>query len=213
MSENKLTKENDKDFRDLGAEAIWKEVYGQPLTTKKNLLEYMEILRQFSKQALDENQLQESYIFIEEHIQKMSKQVKANTLVFLKKELEAKLGKFKKEKKKTEDYFLEFFSQTYPQNKRTREYTFVLADKNRISDTQVLETLKRVNTFCLKGKLTKEQKEDIFPMIERMVDTQSLGFINQLKSMEGLRKAFGFRIVEDHEMFHIKKTNKKRATS
>ncbi len=196
---------NEVDFKGLGAEAIWQKAYGQPLVTKKSILEYIDKIKELSKQELEEEQLQQSYDFINEYIMKMSPRVKANTLVYLKKELQMKLGKFNQVKEKNENHFLNFFKETYPENKRTKEYTFVLADRSRISDIQVLETLKTINTFCLRNTLTKDQKEDIFPLIERLVDTQSLRFINQLRSMEGIRKSFKIRIIEAHEMFHIKK--------
>ncbi len=196
---------NEVDFKGLGAEAIWQKAYGQPLVTKKSILEYIDKVKELSKQELEEEQIQQSYDFINDYIMKMSPRVKANTLVYLKKELQNKLGKFNQVKEKDENHFLNFFKETYPENKRTKEYTFVMADRSRISDIQVLETLKTINTFCLRSTLTKDQKEDIFPLIERLVDTQSLRFINQLRSMEGIRKAFQIRIIEAHEMFHIKK--------
>ena len=42
-------------------------------------------------------------------------------------------------------------------------------------------------------------------MIKRIVDTQNLRLINQLRSMEGIRKAFRIRIIECNKRFSIKK--------
>lgn len=194
-----------KILTDLSAEAIWESVYGKALDTKKAILEYIEIVRRLSKEGLTEVQLAETYHFIDEQINALSKLLKANTIVYLKNQLKANLGKFSPKGEMRANHFLEFFKNTYPEHKRTREYTFVLADMSKINDIQVLETLKTINTFCLKDKLSKEQKEDILPMIERLISTQHLKYINQVKSMEGIRKRFSIKIIEDHEMFHIKK--------
>lgn len=185
-------------FDGLNAEQIFDKINeGKPLNTKKNILEYIDLVKKLSKEELGENQVKASYQFIEKNIQDMSESVKPNTIVFLKNELRNKLGKFASVSNNTENAFLKFFKETYPATKRNREYTWVLADLNRIKEQQILDTLKAINTYCFTSKLSQEEKKDIFPMIERIVDTQNLRLINQIRSMEGIRKAFRIRVTED----------------
>ena len=40
-------------------------------------------------------------------------------------------------------------------------------------------------------------------MIERIVDTQNVRLINQIRSMEGIRKAFRIKVVEEERRFKI----------
>lgn len=177
----------------------------QSLTTKKNVLEYIEAARKFAKEeALDTAQVKAIYNFIDEQIEAMHTTVKVNTLVYLKNELRTKLGKFAEIKKGEDNAFLKFYKQTFANQVKTKEYTYAMVDLSRLSDQSVLETLKTINTFCLKARLTAEEKQDIMPMIKRIVDTQSLRFINQLRSMEGIRKNFKIRIVENNKHFEIK---------
>lgn len=178
-------------------------VHGQALTTKKSILEYMDKLKRLSKTALDEKQLKESYNLIEEAIKAMSEQVKPNTIVYLKNELKTKLGKYSGMQVGRENAFLNFFKETYDTAKKTKEYTWVLADLTKIREQQILDTLKTINTYCFKNKLTQGEKKDIYPMLERIVDTQNVRYINQLRSMEGIRKAFRIKVVEEDQKFKI----------
>ena len=40
-------------------------------------------------------------------------------------------------------------------------------------------------------------------MLERIVDTQNVRYINQLRSMEGIRKAFRIKVIEEDQKFKI----------
>ena len=190
-------------LNELSPEQLLEAVHGQALTTKKSILEYIDKLKKLSKEGLEEALLKESYTLIEKAINDMSKQVKPNTIVFLKNELKTKLGKYSGMQLGRENAFLKFFKQTYETAKKTKEYTWVLADLTKIREQQILDTLKTVNTYCFKNKLTQGEKKDILPMIERIVDTQNVRYINQVRSMEGIRKAFRIKIVEDNQKFMI----------
>ena len=185
----------------LSPEQLLEAVHGQALTTKKSILEYIDKLKKLSKEELEEALLKESYTLIEKAINDMSKQVKPNTIVFLKNELKTKLGKYSGMQLGRENAFLKFFKQTYEAAKKTKEYTWVLADLTKIREQQILDTLKTINTYCFKNKLTQGEKKDILPMIERIVDTQNVRYINQVRSMEGVRKAFRIKIVEENQKF------------
>ncbi len=197
-----LTEQNLKELR---PEELLTMVHGQPLTTKKSILEYMDKLKKLSKTDLDEEQLKASYTLIEEAIKGMSEQVKPNTIVYLKNELKTKLGKYSGMQVGRENAFLNFFKETYETAKKTKEYTWALADLTKIREQQILDTLKTINTYCFKNKLTQGEKKDILPMIERIVDTQNVRYINQLRSMEGIRKAFRIKVVEEEQKFKIMK--------
>lgn len=187
------------------AEEIFEKVgEGKVLNTKKNILEYMDKMRELCKSgALDENQIQEVYAFIEKNIMAMGEIVKANTIVYLKNELKVKLGKFAKVSAAKDNAFITFFKQTYDSAIKTKEYTWVLADPTKIKEQQILDTLKTINTYCFKSRLTDSEKKDIYPMIERIVDTQNVRIINQIRSMEGIRKAFRIKVVEENKRFKI----------
>lgn len=186
------------------AEIFEKVGEGKALNTKKNLLEYMDKMREISKSgALDEEQVKEVYEFIENSIMAMSETVKANTIVYLKNELKTKLGKFAKVSAAKDNAFINFFKQTYADAVKTKEYTWVLADPTKIREQQILDTLKTINAYCFKSRLTDGEKKDIYPMIERIVDTQNVRLINQIRSMEGIRKAFRIKVVEENKRFTI----------
>lgn len=196
----------DEQLKVLNAEELLEGVHGQPLETKKSILEYMDKIKQLSKTVLEEEQLKDTYSLIEEAIKAMSDKVKPNTIVYLKNELKTKLGKYSGMQVGRDNAFLNFFKETYENAKKTKEYTWVLADLTKIREQQILDTLKTINTYCFKNKLTSSEKKDILPMIERIVDTQNVRYINQVRSMEGIRKAFRIKVVEEEQKFKIVKT-------
>lgn len=200
----------EQQLQGLTAEAIFEQVgEGKALNTKKNLLDYMDKMRELCKNgSLDEKQAQEVYEFIEKNIMAMGEVVKANTIVYLKNELKLKLGKFAKATATKDNAFVNFFKQTYDSAVKTKEYTWVLADVTKIKEQQILDTLKTINTYCFKSRLTADEKKDIYPMIERIVDTQNVRLINQVRSMEGIRKAFRIKIVEENKRFKIIKVKR-----
>ena len=192
-----------ENLRELSPEELLEAVHGQALTTKKSILEYMDKVKKLSKEELDEAILKDSYTLIEKAINDMSDQVKSNTIVFLKNELKAKLGKYSGVQLGRENAFINFFKQTYKDAKKTKEYTWALADPTKMREQQIIDTLKTVNAYCFKNKLTQGEKKDILPMIDRVIDGQNVRYINQLRSMEGIRKAFRIKIVEEEQKFKI----------
>lgn len=189
----------------LSAEEIFKTLGGKPLQTKKSILEYIETIRKLAKSELTQEQVKESYLFIDVQIEALASDIKVNTMVYLKNELRNKLGKFAPENKSEDSTFIKFYKQTFEDQVKTKEYTWALMDLSKLSEANIIETLKTINTYALKTKLTSKEKEDIFPMIKRVVDSQNLRLINQLRSMEGLRNAFCIRIIEVNKRFEIKK--------
>lgn len=197
--------DNNTIYTNLSAEELFNQLGGAALNTKKNILEYIESIRKLAKNDLSAEQIKETYEFIDEHIEALGSSIKVNTMVYLKNELRNKLGKFTPENKRQDNAFLEFYKKTFEKEVKTKEYTWALVDLSRINEKSVLETLKSINTYALKNKLTPKEKEDIMPMIKRVVDTQNLRLINQIRSMEGIRKAFRIKIVEVNKRFEIKK--------
>lgn len=166
------------------------------LNTKKSILDQIEVVKNDEKQGMNEAELIVLYNEIDDAIEAMRPIVKTNTIMFLKNQLKNNLGKYEPLEKQLEvDYFIEFFKQAYPPGKRRKEFTWVVTDKNRITIDQILETLKFINAYSMKKKLTKEEKLAILPMIERIAYTDSMVHINQLRSLEQLRKVLRFKIV------------------
>lgn len=171
-------------------------------TTKKSILEAIEATRQKAKmQQLSEAEVQTIYHQIDESIKTLN--IKVNTMVYLKDKLRTDLGKYISQKEE-DNAFVRFYKQTFQNQVKTKVYTYSLIDLSRLKIEAVLATLKTVNTYGLKHKLTDKEKADIMPMIERVVDTQKVHLINQLRSMEGIRKNFKIRIVENDKRFEIK---------
>lgn len=190
-------------WQELTAEEIHEALGNVPLTTKKSILDYIDQIKKMSKETLSEEQLEEVYLFIDEKINDMGQIVKVNTLAYLKNELKNKLGKYAGSNRSEDNAFLRFYKETYKNHIKTKEYTWAMMDLSKLQDVSVLETLKTINTYALRNKLTKEEKDDIWPMLKRMVDTQNLRIINQVRSMEGIRKAFKIKIVKKDYRFCI----------
>lgn len=183
-------------YEGYSAEEIFNVLEAKPLNTKKNILEYIDQIRKLAKEELQEAEVKKVYEWIEKQIEAMGQDIKVNTMVYLKNELRTKLGKFAAPTKGEENAFVRFYKQTFANQVKTKEYTYALVDLSRLNESSVLETLKTINTYCLKNKLSPKEKEDIMPMIKRIVDTQNLRLVNQLRSMEGIRKNFGIKVVE-----------------
>lgn len=183
-------------YEGYSAEEIFNALEAKPLNTKKNILEYIQAIRKLAKDGLQEAEVKKVYDWIEKQIEALGQEIKVNTMVYLKNELRTNLGKFVTTTKGEENAFVRFYKQTFANQVKTKEYTYALADLSRLNETSVLETLKTINTYCLRNKLTPAEKQDIMPMIKRIVDTQNLRLINQVRSMEGIRKNFRIKIVE-----------------
>lgn len=215
LCDKNCQKERKKDFMEnhykgYSAEEIFTALEAKPLTTKKNILEYIETIRQLAKDGMEEAEVKKVYDWIETQIDALGSEVKVNTLVYLKNELRNHLGKYMLSSYGEENAFLRFYKKTFANEVKTKEYTYALVDPSRISDMSILETLKTINTYGLKNKLTLKEKEEIMPMIKRIVNTQKVRLINQLRSMEGIRKNFNIRVIEINKRFEIETiTNKK----
>ena len=200
-------------YKGYSAEEIFAALEAKPLTTKKNILEYIERIRKLAKDGMQEAEVKKVYDWIETQIDAMGSEVKVNTLVYLKNELRNHLGKYMISSYGEENAFLGFYKKTFANEVKTKEYTYALVDPSRISDISILETLKTINTYGLKNKLTPKEKEDIMPMIKRIVSTQKVRLINQLRSMEGIRKNFNIRVVEVNKRFEIESIANKRSNN
>ena len=194
---------NESLYDEIVVEKIWQESGIGVLDTKKNILAYIDYVKKQSKEGVEEDHIRQSAEYIEAKIMAMSEKVKANTIVYLKNELRSKLGKFMSSTPIEDNAFINFFKQTYPERKRTRAFTFALADLNKLKTEQILDTLKKINTHCMQVGLSREAQKDILPMIQRIIDTQNVRFINQVKSMEGIRKVFRIKIVQEKGRFKI----------
>lgn len=190
-------------YEGYSAEEIFKALDAKPLTTKKNILDYIESIRKLAKDGMQEREVKKVYEWIEKQIEALGKDVKINTIVYLKNELRNHLGKYIMTSKGDENAFIHFYKKTFVSQVKTKEYTYTLVDPSRMNETSILETLKTINTYCLKNKLSPKEKEDIMPMIKRIVDTQKVRLINQLRSMEGIRKNFKIKVIEKDKRFEI----------
>lgn len=190
---------NDLDLNLLDPETILGELYGKELNSKKNILEYIDIITKIDKSGLDENIMQGIYNNIYKSIDGMKAIVKTNTIMHLKNQLRKSLGKFVKEKDPKEvDYFIEFFKEAYPPNKRKKDFTYVLLDKSRITNEQVWNTLTYINTICLKDRriLNSKEREHIIPMVEKLLKCKNIKYVNQMKSLTKLHKALKIQLVD-----------------
>lgn len=190
-------------YEGYSAEEIFKALDAKPLTTKKNILDYIESIRKLAKDGMQEAEVKKVYEWIEKQIEALGKDVKINTIVYLKNELRNHLGKYIMTSKGDENTFIHFYKKTFSSQVKTKEYTYTLVDPSRMNAISILETLKTINTYCLKNKLSPKEKEDIMPMIKRIVDTQKVRLINQLRSMEGIRKNFKIKVIEKDKRFEI----------
>lgn len=174
--------------------------------TKKAILDYIDELKQQEKNGAELHVLEEGYLAVDEAIEAMKVKVKPNTIAYLRTQLKNTLGKYEPYMEEKTDHFIEFFKEAYPDGKRRKDFTVVLIDKNKITVDQILQTLKYINGYCLKNRISYEVKKDILPMIERVAKTDSLKHINQVRSMEGIRKAMKIKIIstpDGHKVIKI----------
>lgn len=179
------------DVTKLNAEELWNELYGKELKTKKNILEYIELVGILRKTDIDPDRIQDTYNYIYSAINKMSKDVKPNTIMFLQNKLKAQLGKFVFDKEpKEESAFIEFFREAYPSGERRKDFTWVLIDINNISNEQIWHTLTYINRECLNSglELIDEEKEDILEVIQILLKRKDIGYINKVKSLQKLNE-------------------------
>ena len=91
-----MTNENIK-LEGLSAKEVWEALYNKELNSKKSILEYIELTKVLKKDNVDSKQIQETYNFIYDSIDKMGDAIKVNTNMFLKNQLKAQLGKYVKD--------------------------------------------------------------------------------------------------------------------
>ena len=138
----------------------------------------------------------------------MGSTIKTNTVMYLKNQLKAQLGKLVKEKDpKPVNYFIEFFKEAYPANFRKKDFTWVLMDINKITDEQIWTTLAYINRWSLKdknNKLDDNQKKDIIKMVELLIKRNNIKYVNQVKSLEKLLDVLNIKIVAFNDKFKVK---------
>ena len=198
---------NEINLQGLNGEEVYKALYNKELNTKKNVLEYIDALRVLKKvDEIDYDQMQSVYDFVYESINNMHESIKPNTIMYLKNELKKQIGKyvFNKEPDKV-NYFIEFFKESYPVHERRKDFTWVLMDISKISDEQILTTLKYINFCVLKGaRLNEEEKKDILREVKRLVKRKNLHNINDVRSLKALNDALKIKIVSKKDDFIIK---------
>ncbi|WP_243186685.1 hypothetical protein [Clostridium intestinale] len=185
------------------------EIYKNELTTKKNLLEAIDAVKA-SKNTLNDEDMQSLYNEIYNSIDEMKDKVKANTILYLKNHLKSTLGKYVKDKEENKtSHFIEFFKKAYPPKSRRKDFTWVLIDINKISYEQIWHTLTYINNLNLKGKkFTSEEKDDIIPMIDKLLSSGDSKYINQIKSFSSLQSELNIKIVLVENEDNILKTKK-----
>ncbi|MGL4363002.1 MAG: hypothetical protein ACRCSG_07050 [Cellulosilyticaceae bacterium] len=164
--------------------------------TKKNILDKIEEAKKEVKKGINAEEVERIYADISDNIKTLTGTIKPNTIIYLQTNLHNALSKhLPQQPEEKKNYFISFFKQAYPEGKRDKSFTWVLVDQNKITLDQIVETLKVVNTYCLKERLPKEATQDLLPMIEKVAKTDSLRHINQIRSMEGIRKALRIKII------------------
>ncbi|MGL5084763.1 MAG: hypothetical protein ACRC68_03455 [Clostridium sp.] len=199
IEDNKeLQEEKVINFDGLKAHEIWEALYNKELNCKKNILEYIEITKILKCDEVTSEQLQETYTLIYTSIDKMSDIVKANTIMHLKNQLKAQLGKHVQDRDPKElNHFIEFFKEAYPRGERRKGYTWVLMNPSKITDEQIWTTLAYINSWCLQdcNRLHRSQLKDIVDMVEVLVGKNNLKYTNQIKSMSKLLNILKIKIV------------------
>ena len=191
----------------LTAVEVWQELYNKELDCKKNILEYIDITKILKKQDINEDKITDTYNFIYDKIEKLKDVIKPNTMMNLKNNLRAQLGKYVKEKNpKPVNHFIEFFKQAYPENNRRKDFTWVLMDINTISEEQLWTTLTYINRESLNRnlRLNSIQKKDIVDVIKKYVGKNNVKFINDLRNLKHLTDLLNISIVSSGKIFKVK---------
>ncbi len=195
-------------FEGLTAVEVWEKLYNKELNTKKHILEYIDATRVLKKENTSEDQIKDTYNYIYDHIEGLKASIKPNTMMFLKNSLKSQLGKYVKEKDpKSVNHFIEFFKKAYPEDKRRKDFTWVLMDIDNISEEQLWTTLTYINAECLNKnlRLNASQKEDIVEMIEKTVKKNDIKFINKIRSLRRLNDVLNISIVSVGEACKVRR--------
>jgi hypothetical protein len=197
--------EEEMNLQGLNGEEVWEKLYNKELATKKNVLEYIDIIKILKKSEIDPDQMQSVYNFVYEKIDEMKSLIKPNTIMFLKNELKKQIGKYVFEKEpETTNHFIEFFEEAYPPHERRKDFTWVLMDVSKISDEQIWTTLKYINFCCLKGaKLSSDEKKDIIKEVKRLVGRKNIKNINNVRSLDTLNKELGIKITSKRDIYKV----------
>lgn len=199
----------------LNPEELLKELYGEELKTKKDVLQYIEMAKILKKTEGVPDSLKEgTYKLISDSIDNMHGKVKPNTIMFLKNQLKTDLGKLVKGKEEFEESsFIKFFKRAYPEGKRTKSFTYVIQDNSMILDEQIWTTLTYINRESMRGQLflSTQEKKEIIEMIGKLMDKGNIKYVNQVKSMDKLLRKLNIKIVEGDNGFEIEEMkNSKR---
>ena len=192
-------------IKGLDGQEIWEKIYGKELNSKKNILEYIEMTRILKKDP-DIFQIESTYNFIYKKIDDMADKIKPNTIMYLKNALKSQLGKFVYDKDpKIENNFIKFFKEAYPEGHRRKDFTWVLMDLNKIALEQIWTTLTYINRECITNNriLSADDKKDIIEVTKKLVHSQNIKYINNLKSLDKLNRILNIKIVENKNKFVI----------
>lgn len=192
----------------MTAEETWKDLYNKELNCKKNILEYIEITKVLKKENESIEVITETYNYIYNSIENLRENIKPNTMMYLKNKLKSELGKYVIVKDpKEENHFIKFFKEAYPENNRRKDFTWVLMNLDSITDEQIWVTLAYINRECINNKLvlTKEEKEDIIEVINKLIQRNNIKYINDLKTLKKLIESLGISIVKSGKVYKIKK--------
>jgi hypothetical protein len=185
-------------FEGLTAAEIWEKLYNKKLNCKKHILEYIDMTRVLKKGNVSEDQIKDTYNYIYDNIEGLKETIKPNTMMFLKNSLKSQLGKYVKEKDpKPVNHFIEFFKEAYPEDKRRKDFTWVLMDIDNISEEQIWTTLTYINRECLNNDLSlnSNQIKDIVEVIKKSVSKNNIKFINKIRSLKQLTERLNIYIV------------------
>ena len=198
-------------LENLSAEETWEKLYNKELNCKKNILEYIDITKILKKENIDPEKIQETYNLIYDSIEKMSADIKPNTIMNLQNELKAQLGKYVMIKEpKIENTFIRFFKEAYPAETRRKDFTWVLMDINNIVEEQIWNTLIYINRSYIGNsvRLSSEEKSDIIKMVIKLVKKNDIKYINQIKSLSKLLNNLQIKVISVNDKFKVKKVTK-----
>lgn len=198
-------------LENLSAEEMWEKLYNKELNCKKNILEYIDITKILKKENIEPEKIQETYNLIYDSIDKMSADIKPNTIMYLQNELKAQLGKYVVIKEpKIENTFIRFFKEAYPADTRRKDFTWVLMDINKIAEEQIWNTLIYINRSYIGNsvRLSSEEKSDIIKMVIKLVKKNDIKYINQIKSLSKLLNNLQIKVISVNDKFKVKKITK-----
>lgn len=201
---------NKDELEGLTAGEVWETLYNKELDCKKNILEYIDITRVLKKENVSDEKIKETYNYVYEKIESLKDSIKPNTMMYLKNNLKAQLGKYVKEKDpKSENHFIKFFEKAYPEHHRRKDFTWVLMDIKNISEEQIWTTLVYINRECLNNnlKLDSDEKKDIVEMIKKLVGKNNIKYINDLKTLKQLTENLNISIISSGKVFKVKHNN------